>query len=156
MSISLRLQLENGDGRRPWRSPAAVLTVQTDHRSVSGSRRVWWRYLHGNRRSSRQRWPRRANSWSSRWTSSTAWCCTASYLRRQTTSTPLLSEGRWKVSGLFQDIINILHNPGRKQRVMWFMVDCSAGSRYSSLKLCSSCSPNKPLKEQKYKHDLYL
>ena len=31
--------------------------------------------LRDNRKSSHQRWPRSANSWSSRWTSSKAWCC---------------------------------------------------------------------------------
>lgn len=41
---------------------------------------VIWKYLHGNRRSFHRQSLPPANSWSSRWRSSTALCCIAFYL----------------------------------------------------------------------------
>lgn len=41
------------------------------------------RYLHDSRRSSHPRWRRLAGSWSSRWTSSTAWCWICVYLKEE-------------------------------------------------------------------------
>lgn len=60
--------------------PTAVLTVNSQQRRLRACCLFLWDYLHGNRRSSRQQWRRRANSWNSQWRSSTALCCTVSYL----------------------------------------------------------------------------
>ena len=67
--------------------PLLDMWNETAGRTVNetGDWQLWSSDLRDSRRSSRQWWQRRADSWNSPWTSSTTWCCIVACLHAQCT-----------------------------------------------------------------------